>query len=354
VEVASAGTARISGVAHLPVSLGGVVKIVPVLVVPSLNGDLILGMDFWRYFALKPDMGTGVCVFPPVNSMVVPKESPKEEQQVRLNELIVKFRPKLMSKNFGCTTKIRHHIETGDAQPIKRRYFQFSPKLLEVLYAELDQLLRDGVVQPSKSPWSIPVMLVPKKDGSYRVVIDFRALNEVTVNDAYPQPRAQAILDSLRDARFISTLDIKSAFHQILLTAESRPKTAFVVPGKGLYEFLRMPQGLCNSPATWQRLVNSVLEDLEGVFVYMDDIVLVAADFEAHLKLFNTVLERLVDAGLTVNLDKCHFCRPELSYLGYVVNSEGLKVDPAKVACVVNYPRPTCVADVRRFYGLAG
>ena len=354
ITVACGATAGISGVAHLPVSMGGVVKIIPMLVVPSLSGELILGMEFWRFFELKPDMKTGVCTFPQINMMVVPKDSLSEDQRIRLSELILKFRPKLMDRGLGCTTRIRHHIETGDAQPVKRRYFQFSPKLLEILYAELDKMLADGIVQPSKSAWSSPVMLVPKKDKSYRVVLDFRGLNEVTLKYAYPQPRVQAILDSLRDARFISSLDIKSAFYQIFLTAESRAKTAFVVPGRGLFEFLRMPQGLCNSPATWQRLIDSILGDLQGVFVYMGDIILVTSEFEAHLKLLETVLERLSEAGLTVNLDKCNFCRPELTYLGYVVNSEGLKVDPNKVAAVVNYPRPTCASDVRRFYGLAG
>lgn len=149
----------------------------------------------------------------------------------------------------------------------------------------------------------------PKRDGSYRFCVDYRALNAVTKKDAYPIPYVSVILDRLRDARYISTLDVKSAFWQVSVKESSREYTAFTVPGRGLYYFKRMPFGLTNSPATWQRLLDTVLgADLEpNVLVYLDDIVVISSDFDTHLKILSKVFDRLFAAGLTLSKDDVSF-----------------------------------------------
>jgi len=180
-------------------------------------------------------------------------------------------------------------------------------------------------------------------------------VNEVTEKDAYPLPYVSSILDRLRDARYLSSLDIRSAYWQIPLTESSKPVTAFTVPNRGLFQFTRMPFGLHNSPATFQRLIDRILgADLEPYcFAYLDDIVICTNSFETHLEVLGKVLDRLFSAGLSLRKDKCHFCRPELKYLGYVVDRNGLHVDPDKVSAILNIPVPSSVTDVRRFVGMA-
>ena len=164
-------------------------------------------------------------------------------------------------------------------------------------------MLKLGVIEPSKSPWSSPVLLVPKTTpNEYRFCVDYRALNKVTRKDAYPLPYITHILDRLRGAKFLSSMDIKSAYWQIAVTKESRPYTAFTVPGRGLFQFRRMPFGLTNAPASWQRLIDTVLgADLEPiVHVYLDDIIIISPDFSTHLDVISKVFDRLTAAGLTV------------------------------------------------------
>ena len=197
--------------------------------------------------------------------------------------------------------------------------------------------------------------MVPKKDGSYRFCVDYRRLNQVTKRDAYPLPYISSILDRLRNAKFLSSLDIKSAYWQVPVAPNSREYTAFTIPGRGLFQFCRMPMGLTNAPATWQRLIDRILgADLEPhVLVYLDDIVIVSPDFETHLKILDQVLTRLREAGLTVSRTKCEFCRPQLKYLGYIVDGSGLRVDPDKVEAILKIPAPTNLTEVRRFVGMA-
>lgn len=178
--------------------------------------------------------------------------------------------------------------------------------------AELDKMLQAGVVEKSKSAWSSPILLVKKKDGTYRFCVNFRRANSVTEKDAYPLPYVSSILDRLRDAKFITSLDIKSAYWQIKMEDNSKQYTAFTVPNRGLFQFT--PFGLHNAPATWQRIIDHVLgPELEPfVFVYLDDVIICAPTFDKHLEILGIVLQKLRDAGLTLGRDKCHICQPEL------------------------------------------
>ena len=180
--------------------------------------------------------------------------------------------------------------------------------------------------------------------------------NTVTVKDTYPLPYINRILGRLNGTKYLSRIDLSDAFWQIELATEDRPKTAFIVPGRGLYQYRRMPFGLCNASQTLARLMDKVLGyDLEPkVFVYLDDIIVMSRTFEEHLSLLDEVAKRLNKAGLTVSLTKSHFCLKEIKYLGYILDEYGLRVDPEKISGILNLTTPRTIKDIRRLIGLAG
>lgn len=356
--VANGAECQSLGTISAPVTLRNRVCVMDIMVVPSLPHVLILGADFWRRMDIIPDLRRGewtfgnnptavdVCAIQSIEHL-----SPK--QQVDLNALIdATFIS--MGTNLGCTHLVEHEIKT-DSPPIKQRYYPISPTLQKYVDLELDKMISDGIVEPSSSAWASPIVMIKKKDSTYRFCVDYRRLNKVSQRDAYPLPYVSSTLDKLRDARFLSTLDIKSAYWQIPVAESSRPLTAFTVPNRGLFQFRRMPFGLHNAPATWQRLIDRVIGiDLEPfVFTYLDDVIICTNTFEKHIEVLQEVLFRLVNAGLTLNRDKCCFCKPELCYLGYVVNHDGLLVDPRKVEAILQIPTPASVSEVRRIVGMA-
>lgn len=261
---------------------------------------------------------------------------------------------KVMGTGLGYTTLVKHDIQT-ESRPIKQRYYPVSPPKQKRIDEELNPMLELKIFKPSKSAWSSPVVLVPKKDGGYRFCVDFRRLNSATKNDAYPIPYTSSILDRLKNARYLSSMDIKSTFWQVPIGKASWEYTAFTIPRRGLFQFIRMPFGLSNAPATWQRLIDQVLgADLEpNCFVYLDDIIIISEDFKTYLDVLNKVFDRLIAAGLTVSMDKCKFCRSELKYLGYVVDRMGVRTDPEKVQAIPQVSAPKNVNEVRRFVGMA-
>lgn len=331
------------------------VACVEVLVMPSLPHMLILGADFWRKLGIVPDLRHAHWKFsasPDVTLCSLTDGSHLTSEQSRELDDFLQGVFSDMPEDLGCTTLVQHVIKTT-ADPIKQRFYPISPALQRHVYAELDDMLEKEIVESSTSPWSSPIVMVRKPDGQYRFCVDYRKLNKVTERDAYPLPFISNTLDKLRDARYLSSLDIKSAYWQVPMSPECKAFTAFTVPGRGLFQFRRMPFGLHNAPATWQRLIDRVLSHMEQyVFVYLDDIVVVTQTFERHLEVLREVFFRLREAGLTVRRDKCHFCRPELKFLGYVVNASGLHCDPDKVAAILNIPSPTNVKEVRRFIGV--
>ncbi|KAL5457414.1 hypothetical protein EMCRGX_G034666 [Ephydatia muelleri] len=180
----------------------------------------------------------------------------------------------------------------------------------------LDEMLEKDVIQPSHSPWSSPIILVRKKDGSMRFCVDYRKVNSVTKKDAYPLPRVDDTLDTLGGTKFFSTLDLASGYWQVEVEEADRQKTAFTTP-EGLFEFKVMPFGLCNAPATFQRLMDRVLNDLKWTdcLVYFDDIVVVGRTFSEHLHCLGNVLTRLRQAGLKLQPKKCNFCQQKMRKL---------------------------------------
>ena len=207
--------------------------------------------------------------------------------------------------------------------------------------AEIDRKLADGVIEPAQSEWSSPIVMVKKSDGTYRMCQDYRRLNEITIKDVYPIPQIDSILSKLRNARYITKLDLSQAFHQVVIREELRNLTAFGVPGRGTFRYRRPPFGLCNGPSSLQRIMDSLLgpEMEPHVFKYLDDNIIVTDTFEDHLKWLDKVMGILKKANLTINTDKSEFCCSEVKYLGFVVNRAGLQTDPYKVAPIVEYSK---------------
>lgn len=184
-------------------------------------------------------------------------------------------------------------------------------------------------------------------------MVNYRKLNAVSARSAYPLPNISEILDQLGHSRFISGLDIRSAYWQIKMDEDSKKYTGFVIPGRALFQFNRLTFGLHGAPGTFQDLIDKLFLDLRPyVFAYLDDIVIATADFEKHLRILKELLKRLKAAGLTLKENKCIFCKSEMKYLGYIVTRNGLCMEPEKISGIVNMPRPTTPKAVKRLIGM--
>ncbi len=277
---------------------------------------------------------------------------PDGKQQLRQ---ILESNPQVCTLRPGRTEVTQHHIYTTHQVPIKQRPYRTTPAKQAVISEQLEEMLTAGIVEPSHSGWASPVVLVPKKDGSLRFCVDYRKVNAITENDAYPLPNIAEILESLSGAAIFSTIDLNSGYWQVNMDQESKPKTAFTT-SLGLFQFNVMPFGLKNAPATFQRLMENVLGELRGniCFVYIDDIIIYSPSVAQHFSDLQAVLHKLQMAGLTINLKKSNFCLQEITFLGHVVNVQGIAADPSKVEAIRDYPAPTNIKEVQRFLGLAG
>ena len=256
----------------------------------------------------------------------------------------------------GSCDILYHNIYTGDEVPVKQRPRRVPHDKIPVVQENIDIMLKDDVIEPSISPWASPIVLVTKKDGTIRFCIDYRKLNERTKKDAYPLPRIDDALEALSGAAAFCTLDLFSAYHQLLVDPEDRPKTAFSPGcGLGLYQFKSMPFGLTNAPATFERLMELVLVGLQWqtCLVYLDDVLVFGPTNPAILDRLAEVMERLRWARLKLKPTKCEFFQKEVPYLGFIVSNEGIKPDPKKIETVKNALVPQEETEVRSFLGLA-
>jgi hypothetical protein len=276
------------------------------------------------------------------------------DEEQRLRQFLAEKLP-LFDTVRGLTPLAQHEIRLLHPEPVKQRYRPRNPFMQGIIDEEVDKMLAEGVIEPSDSPCSSPIVLAKKKDGKHRFCIDFRKVNEVTRKDAYPLPFINVILDKLRRARYISTIDVKSGYWQVPLTPASKPITAFMVPSRGLYQFRVMPFGLHSAPATFQRLMDRVMgPELDPYcFAYLDDIVVLGETFEQHLEVLQEVFRRLRAANLRLNPDKCQFGRRSLTYLGHVVTAAGIRTDPDKVAAIQQLATPKTLRQLRSFLMMA-
>lgn len=254
-------------------------------------------------------------------------------------------------KKPSLSTVAEHRIETNDAQPVKQKTARVSPTVEAEINKQLEEMLENDICRPSSSPWSSRVILVRKKDSSYRFVVDYRDLNKVTKKDAYPAANWQDILDRMHGSKVFSFLDGASAYWSIPLKEEHKEKTAFSVP-KGQYEMNVMAFGLCNSQATYQRAIDEVLGDLPHVDTYIDDACVYTETVEEHMKWLKKTLEAYRKNNMQLRLDKCKFGYAEGEFVGHVVSGKGFKPLQCHVSAIAEYPRPSCKKELQRFLGL--
>ncbi|MEW8548166.1 MAG: pol polyprotein, partial [Candidatus Thiodiazotropha sp.] len=290
----------------------------------------------------------------PLIEEVSPELSPEEKRE--FGALISEFQDIFMGpdKKLGQTDLAFHKIEVGQSRPIKIPPRKCPIVQREVIEEELDKMLEQKVIEPSDSPWSAPICLVKKADGTYRFAIDFRGLNSVTEKDAYPLPNIRQIFDTLSGSKWYNTIDLASGYWQIPLHPDSVKLTAFATPTRGLFHFLVMPFGLSNAGATFERLMERVLGNLQWVkcICYLDDVIIFGSDFKTTLENLRAVFSRLRAAKLKLKPSKCKFFQRRVAFLGHVATESGTECDPEKTAAIQNWPRPTNVKEVRSFLGL--
>ena len=294
---------------------------------------------------------------PVIREMVSGVDSSVGENTRReLVHLLREFTP-ILSKgetDMGLTDLVMHKIDTADAEPTRQVLRRQSKPASEAIDQMVPELLRAGLIEPSVSPWAANVVVVRKKDGSARCCIDYRQLNAVTKKDRYPLPRTDSCLDSMNGSKWFSTFDLRSAYHQVPINPPDREKTSFICH-RGSFQYRTMPFGLCNAGATFQRLMDVVLNglSLQICLAYLDDVIVFSRDLDEHLLRLRRVFERLQNAGLKVKPSKCKILQRQVSFLGHVIDSDGISTDPEKIRAVTDWPTPNSVRDVRAFIGLA-
>lgn len=262
----------------------------------------------------------------------------------------------LPGEPLGRTTLAEHCIDTGDTPPFREKMRRYAPAQLDEIDHEVDRMLDQDVIEPSSSPWSTPILVVKKKDGSARLCLDLRRLNKHTVKkDCFPLPRIDHALDTLGGSRYFCTLDLMSGYWQLPLAEKDREKTAFSVPRRGHFQFKVMPFGLCNAPASFERLMERVLKGLQWdrCLVYLDDIIVMGKTLVELVDNLSKVLDRLRDAGMKLKPSKCVMFSKKVRYLGHIVSDEGIACDPEKISAVMDWPTPSNLHELRSFLGLA-
>nr|ABG66286.1 retrotransposon protein, putative, Ty3-gypsy subclass [Oryza sativa Japonica Group] len=239
--------------------------------------------------------------------------------------------------------------------PIAKRPYRMAANELAEVKRQIEELESKGYVRPSSSPWGAPVLLVKKKDGSERMVIDYRALNEVTIKNKYPLPRIDDLFDQLKGARVFSKIDLRSGYHQLKIRSEDIPKTAFSTR-YGLYEFTVMSFGLTNAPAFFMNLMNKIFMEYldQFVVVFINDILIYSKNEEEHAEHLRLIMEKLRDHQLFAKFSKYEFWLDRVAFLGHVISPNGVEVDPSKVEAVLAWNPPKNVSEIRSFLGLAG
>ncbi|XP_041565903.1 LOW QUALITY PROTEIN: uncharacterized protein LOC121467710, partial [Drosophila elegans] len=333
------------------------------LILPGLIDELVLGWNFLTKIGAEVKCAGHRVMIPARDRhrgwleeklSVAVVEAAKEFSEKDVDQFL-KTELESLENLQGTSNVAVHRITMKDDQPVKQRYYPKNPKMQGEINAKVDELLEKGCIEPSRSPYSSPIVMVRKKTGKWRLWVDFRQINAKSVKDAYPMPMINYILDQLREAKYISSLDLKDGYWQIPLEAASRQYTAFTVPGKGLFQWKVMPFGLHSASATFQRALDQVIgpEMMPHAFAYQDDIIVIGRTLEEHMRNLKEVFRRLRAANLKVNADKCKFFRKELQYLGHRITDQGIGTDPEKVSAIALLKPPANVKELRQYLGVA-
>ena len=255
--------------------------------------------------------------------------------------------------NLGRTTLKKCDITTTTDQPIRQKPYKTPFHLRDKVEGHIENMLEAGIISPSTSPWSSPIVIVSKKNGETRFCVDYRKLNSVSVPNSYPLPNIDDVLAAFNGAKYFSKLDLKSGYFQIEMTEEAKPKTAFVTH-MGLFQFNRLPFGLNTAPAVFQDCMNTALQGLlyKCCLCYLDDVIIFSKTVAEHLQHLEEVLDRIEKAGLMLRLSKCEFFKKQLGFLGHVISDEGIQPDAKKVSDIKDMSPPDTVTDVRAFIGM--
>ena len=255
--------------------------------------------------------------------------------------------------DMGCTTLVEHSIDTGNSRPIRQPLRRHPVAHLDIIDKQVDELIQHDIVQPAASPWASNVVLVRKKDGSFRLCVDYRAVNAITYKDTYPLPHIDTCLGSMDGAVYYSTLDLRSGYHNIPIARVDKDKTAFITR-RGCFRYKRLPFGLTTAPSVFQRLMDLALCGLTyfSCLVYLDDIIVFAKDFSTHMQRLREVFERLRKANLKLHVNKCFLFQRKVSFLGHVLSEAGIEVQQEKVAAVKDWPTPKNLSELRSYLGL--
>ena len=273
--------------------------------------------------------------------------------QEKARKLLSKY-DHMWNGKLGKISVTEHRIKLkDDAQPVHLQPYRAGPKAREFEQTEVRRMMEDGVIEHAQSEWASPVVIVAKKDGSLRFCIDYRKLNDLTVKDSYPLPRIDECLDTLGHAKVFSTLDANSGYWQIPVANKDNPKTAFTCHA-GCFQFCRMPFGLCNAPATFQRTLDIILSRYrwQSCLVYLDDIIIFSPDYESHLEHVDRVLSALQSAGVSLKLRKCNFFADSVDYLGHVITPGKLHVSTTNTDAVRGFKAPRTQTELKSFLGL--
>ncbi|KAL0152849.1 hypothetical protein M9458_051843 [Cirrhinus mrigala] len=278
--------------------------------------------------------------------------NPSAAQKAELQHLVGQFQD-IFSDTPGQTNIISHDIRTPPGVIVRQRPYRVPESRRQAIEEEIQKMLKLGVIEPSWSPWSSPIVLVPKPDGTLRFCNDYRRLNEVSDFDSYPMPRVDELLERLGRARYITTLDLTKGYWQVPLTEEAKPKTAFSTPS-GHWLYRTLPFGLHGAPATFQRLMDVVLRPHQTyAAAYLDDVVIHSEAWDDHLERLRRVLSELRRAGLTANPRKCHLAMNEAKYLGFTVGRGLIRPQENKVKAILDAPKPCNKTQVRAFLGFS-
>ncbi len=376
VDTAACATSSI-GSAPIKVRWAGGYRLQTFMVLEGCRQAVILGRDFLRNPEIVLDVAKGTWSSRKIPGVEVPFDKPMSVMACLVSGMqvwkervensacpaasqsqlldVFKTHANTFQNKPGVALGVKHAIDTGTNAPVRSPVRLMNDAKRAIVEEQLNVWIAEGLIERSKSPWSSPVVIVRKKDGTFRLCGDYRKLNSVTVADQYPMPRIDEILSRLGKAKYFTTLDLYRGYLQVEMAKEDKAKTAFQTP-RGLWQFKVMPFGLRNAPATFQRLMDDVLGDAywKWAMAYLEDIVIYSDSIKDHIKHLGDVLERLAKAGLTVHPDKIQVCVNEFKFLGHVLSPGLLRPDPDKIAAVVDFPTPKNVKQIQQFLGLTG
>ena len=283
---------------------------------------------------------------------IVISQNLSSNQRTQLKELCSEY-SSIFTTVPGRSTLATHSIRTIDENPIRQKAYRIPISKREAVKQQLDEMLQQGIIKPSKSAWSSPIVLVTKPDNSIRICIDYRKVNNISLSDNYPIPRISEVFEKIGNAKYMSQFDLTKGYYQIPLSDDTKEKSAFVTPF-GLYEFEVMPFGMKTSPATFVRLMDRVLDGYASAVAYFDDIIVFSDSWDEHIVHLKDILDKLKGAGLTVRPSKCKLAASEILCLGHIVGSGKIRPDPKKIMAMKEFPLPLNKKNLRSFLGLTG